>query len=185
MCILKSTQTHAHMLYKCTLVPLCWTAWWVYAKICLAADSQGKAHLMPSHLPSVCWIIPFAFYTTGTDMNTPVKYKNTHTHTAKCIKFTGSSYTQLGEMHTSGWPILSYYLRLAKGHREDSVLTATCTEAVWEEWKETKYLPLGAHTDRKYCTLIREQVIQHKQHFFFFFLANRQQWLLLHSRSSS
>lgn len=40
-------------------------------------DSQVKAHLMPSHLPSVCGITPLACYTTGTTMNTPVKYKHT------------------------------------------------------------------------------------------------------------
>ena len=50
---------------------------WCVPRGFLPADSQGKAHLMPSHLPSVCWIIPFACYTTGTSMNTPVKYKHT------------------------------------------------------------------------------------------------------------
>ena len=77
-----------------------------------AADSQAKAHLMPSHLPSVCWIIPLACSTTGTSLNTPVKYKNaqsktrsyTHTHTQKERKKKGLQLQTAGrDMCLSGW----------------------------------------------------------------------------------
>lgn len=76
-----------------------------------AADSQARSHLMPGHLPSVCWIIPLACSTTGTSLNTPVKYKKhteqnalTHTHTQKERK-KGCSYKQLAEICASqgGW----------------------------------------------------------------------------------
>ena len=73
-----------------------------------AADNQAQSHLMPGHLPSVCWIIPLACSTTGTSLNTPVKYKNTqsktrsHTHTERKKK--GLQLQTAGrDMCLSGW----------------------------------------------------------------------------------
>lgn len=110
-CICKPNDTHTHAAWTQRRMARRERAKRYLAFKRGAADSQARSHLMPGHLPSVCWIIPLACSTTGTSLNTPVKYKKhteqnalTHTHTQKERK-KGCSYKQLAEICASqgGW----------------------------------------------------------------------------------